>query len=275
MPEQLVTGRVTSIEDVAVCEPSCVVAVIVADPAAIPETSPEEFTVAAAVLLELQLTFLLVAFEGVIVAVNCFVVLISMEEAVGDTVTPVTGILRTVIDAIAVWLPFCVVTVMFAVPGETPVTNPVPSTVATAVLLEFQLTVFIVAFSGATVAVNCCVAPVMKEAVVGDTVTLLTGTMEDVTVTSAVAVKLPSTVFTVMVVVPMVRAVTIPPELTVATAVLPDEYVTDRLLALEGVTVGVSCCVAPPASETVEGANVTPVTGTTTHVSDSVRRLSK
>lgn len=257
------------------CEPSCVVAVIVAEPAATPETNPEAFTVATAGLFELQLTFLFVALAGAVVAASCLVVLITIEKLEGDTLTPVTGILNTVIEAVAVCAPFCVVTVIVALPGDTPVTKPDPSTLATEALLELQLTVLMVAFAGATVAVSCCVAPTLNDAVSGETVTPVTGTMDEVTVTSAVAVKLPSTEVTVIVEVPMVSAITTPFVLTVATAVLLDEYVTDLLLAFEGVTAGVSCRVAPPVSEKVVGVTLMPVTGTTTQVSDSVSRLSK
>lgn len=56
------------IADVAVRPPFCVVAVMVAVPAETPGTSPVLLTVATAVLLDVQLTFWLVAFAGVIVA---------------------------------------------------------------------------------------------------------------------------------------------------------------------------------------------------------------
>ena len=58
---------------VVVLFPSSVVAVMVKMPATTPATSPLLFTVATVVLLELQLTVLLVAFDGEIVADICFV----------------------------------------------------------------------------------------------------------------------------------------------------------------------------------------------------------
>ena len=63
-----VTTAVTVTAQVAVFAPSAVVTVIVADPAATPVTTPEELTVAAAVLFEVQVTYLFVAFEGETVA---------------------------------------------------------------------------------------------------------------------------------------------------------------------------------------------------------------
>jgi hypothetical protein len=74
------------------------------------------------------------------VEVNCCVPLIRIEAVVGDTLMPVTRIGLTVITLVAVLEPSCVVTVMVAVPTDTPVTSPVALTVATAVLLLLQVT---------------------------------------------------------------------------------------------------------------------------------------
>ena len=60
-------------------------------PAAIPVASPLLLTVATDVLAELQLTVLLVAFEGETVAVSCLFAFTEMLADVGLTVTPVTG----------------------------------------------------------------------------------------------------------------------------------------------------------------------------------------
>ena len=65
---------------------------------------------------------------------------INIEAVVGLTVTPVTKIGLTVITDVAVLAPSAVVTVMVAVPTETPVTRPVALTVATAVLLLLHVT---------------------------------------------------------------------------------------------------------------------------------------
>ena len=65
---------------------------------------------------------------------------IRIEAVIGDTLTPVTRIGLTVITLVAVLAPSAVVTVMVAVPTDTPVTRPVALTVATAVLLLLQVT---------------------------------------------------------------------------------------------------------------------------------------
>ena len=80
------------------------------------------------------------AFAGAIVEVNCCVPPIRIEAVVGDTLTPVTSIGFTVITLVAVLAPSAVVTVMVAVPTDTPVTRPVELTVAKAVLLLLQVT---------------------------------------------------------------------------------------------------------------------------------------
>ena len=56
-------------------------------------TIPAVLTVAIAVLLDDQVTFLLVAFEGATVAVNVVVAPATTLAVVGETVTPVTATL--------------------------------------------------------------------------------------------------------------------------------------------------------------------------------------
>jgi hypothetical protein len=191
---QLVPDEVTVIADVAVFAPSCVVTVIVTDPAATAETKPPELTVAIELLPDVQLTVLLVAFAGVIVAVSCWVVPAVIDAEAGETVTPVTATVEvvTVIVDVAVFDPSCVVTVMVAVPAATPETNPLALTVATNVLLDAQLTVLLVAFAGATAAVSCWVAPTASDTEVGETVTPVTATFVVVTLIADVAVLAPS-----------------------------------------------------------------------------------
>ena len=71
MTEAGCTGAaVTVTSQVAVFPPSTVVTVIVAVPAATPVTTPAADTVAIFVLLDDQVTFLLVAFGGATVAVS-------------------------------------------------------------------------------------------------------------------------------------------------------------------------------------------------------------
>jgi hypothetical protein len=125
-------------------------------------------------LLEVHVTVLLVALVGATVAVSCDVDVTLIARVDADKVTPVTAMLATVTIHVAVLDPSCVVTVMVAVPAETPVTKPEELTVAIAGLLEVQVTALLLAFAGATVAVNCDVATAIIEAVVGVTVTPVT-----------------------------------------------------------------------------------------------------
>jgi hypothetical protein len=257
----------TVIADVAVKPPFTVVTVMVANPSDTAVTTPLLFTVATAVLFELQLTLLLVALLGVTVAVSAVVppnVVIVADS--GDTVTPVTGMVvvgLTVIADVAVKLPSTVVTVMVALPADTAVTTPLLFTVATAVLFELQVTLLLVALFGAIVAVNVVVPPIVViVAVGGATDTPVTGIGAIDTVITEVAVYPPSTVVTVMVAEPAAIAVTTPVLLTVATVVLPELHVTFLLVALPGATVAVSVVVPPTlVIVAVRGATVTPVTG--------------
>jgi len=88
------------------------------------------------------------------------------------------------------------------------------------------------------------------------TVRLLPG----VTVTVIDAVRLPSTVVTVIVAVPEDTPVTTPLALTVAMFVLLDDHVTLRFGAVAGVTVASSCSVLPTVMVRFPPGIVTPVT---------------
>ena len=82
---------------------------------------------------------LLVALAGCTVATRV-TELFTPTEVVGATVTPLTAILEAVTVAEAVFWLSLVVTVMVAVPGDTPLTSPVPSTLTTDVFEELQTT---------------------------------------------------------------------------------------------------------------------------------------
>jgi hypothetical protein len=82
---------VTVTKHVVVFPPSFVVTVIVAVPAALAVTKPEDETVATEVLLEDQVTDLSVAFEGVTVAVSVWVSPSVIESDVLLRLTPVTA----------------------------------------------------------------------------------------------------------------------------------------------------------------------------------------
>ena len=128
---------------------------MVASPAFTPVTLPAASTVAMAVSLDFQVTFWLVAFSGVMVAVRVSLSPTKMLVAVLLSFTPVTltSLSLTVTLHVAVLPPSSVVTVMVASPAFTPMTLPL-ATVATASLLDFQVTFLLEASLGATVAVR-------------------------------------------------------------------------------------------------------------------------
>src|SRR3989454_12315480 len=130
-------GAVTLMAAVPLC-PS-LVAVIVADPAPAPLTSPLPLTVATAVLLLPHVTTRpgrAVPFASRGVAVSCTVAPCGTLADAGVTVTDATGTFDTVTTAV----PLCpsLVAVIVAVPVATAVTSPLPFTLATAPLLDCQ-----------------------------------------------------------------------------------------------------------------------------------------
>src|SRR5437867_2629943 len=173
-----VPGVVTVTADVPLC-PS-LVAVMVAEPTVTPVTRPLELTVATEVLLLDQLTVrpdsgLPLASLGV--AVSCTVEPTDTVAEAGATLTEATGTCTTVMADV----PLCpsLVAVIVADPAPTPVTRPLPLTLATAVLLLVQLTVRPdsgVPFASFGVATSCTVPPTETLAVAGVTSTVATGT---------------------------------------------------------------------------------------------------
>src|SRR5205807_1236233 len=134
-----VPGVVTVTADVPVLPSD--VAVMVAEPAVTPLTSPLPFTRATAVLLLDHVTtrplsgFPLASFG---VAVSCTVAPCCTLAGDGLTVTEATGTAVTVMLEVPL-LPSDVA-VMVAEPAVTPLTSPLPSTVATDVLLLDHVT---------------------------------------------------------------------------------------------------------------------------------------
>src|SRR5436309_3536725 len=169
------------------------VAVIVANPAAPPVTSPVALTAARAASLVAQVTDRPVSrlpAESRSVAVSCNVTPTKMLATAGVTVTVATGAFVTLMTDV----PFfpSLVAVIVAEPAATPATNPLVLTVATAVLLLTHVTVRPVRgvpFESFGVAVNSVVAPTVTLTVVGLTVTDATGT--SVIVTAAVSASAP------------------------------------------------------------------------------------
>src|SRR5438445_529155 len=167
-------------------------AVIGADPAAPPVTSPVALTEARLGALLAQVTTRPLSGlprESFGVAVSCTVAATKMPATAGVTVTVATGTFVTEMADV----PFfpSLVAVIVAEPAATPVTNPLVLTVATAVLLTHVTVrpVRGVPFESFGVAVNSVVAPSVTLAVVGLTVTDATGTL--VTVTAAVPASVP------------------------------------------------------------------------------------
>jgi len=144
----------------------------------------------------------------------------------------------TVTALVAVRTPSTVLTVIVAAPDLTPVTKPVALTVATEVLLELHVTLLSEAFSGTTVAVNCCDVPACIVAETGVKVTPVTDTA--VTLTVLVAVRTPSTVLTVMLAVPALIPAINPVGLTMATELSLDAHKRSLLEALAGAIVAFS-----------------------------------
>jgi hypothetical protein len=168
--------------------------------------------------------------------------------------------LFTVTALEAVNPPSVVVTVIVALPADTPVTTPPLLTVAMLVLPELQLTLLSDALLGDTVAVSEVVPPTFTEALVGATETPLTGTFVLLTVIALEAVNPPSVVVAVMVALPAATPVTTPLLFTVAMLVLPELQLTPGSVALLGDTVAVSDVVEPTFTEALVGATDTPVT---------------
>ena len=116
-PVTATVAALTVTVQVAFLFPSAVVTVMVAVPAATAVTLPFESTFATLVLLELQLTFLLVAFSGFTVAVKVSVLPTVSSVAVLFRATPGTATVEavTVTVQVAVLLPSVVVAVIVAV----------------------------------------------------------------------------------------------------------------------------------------------------------------
>ena len=249
---------------VAVFPPSLVFTVILAVPAAFAVTTPEEDTVATDVLSDDQVTDLLVAFEGVTVAVSVCVSPAVMDRVVLFRETPVTGTVAalTVTVQVAVFPPSLVFTVILAVPAAFAVTTPEEDTVATDVLSDDQVTDLSVAFEGVTVAVNVCVSPAVMVSALLSKDTPVTEMTFLLTVTEHVAVLPPSSVLTVMTVFPGARARTFPLASTVATDGEPDVHWTVFSDAFEGEILTVNDADSPSVNVNSAGERETDSTAT-------------
>src|SRR2546423_3293010 len=227
------------------------VAVMLAEPAAPPVTSPLPLTVATAGLLLAHITVrpvseLPAASFGM--AVSWAVPPTTMLAVAGDTATDATATCTTV----TVDVPLCpsLVAVIVAVPATLPVTRPLVLTVATAALPLAHATARPVSTLPAAslgVATSCTVLPSFTLAGAGVTVTDATGPCP--TVKAAVPVC-PSLV-AVIVADPAVTPVTSPLPFTVARLVLLLIHITVRpvnTLPAASFRVAVSCTVLPAST---------------------------
>jgi hypothetical protein len=242
------------------------VAVIVTDPAAPPVARPLPDTVAAAVLLLLHVTTRPVSvlpFASFGVAVSCTVSPTTRLADAGLTLTDATGTVTVTAE-----VPLCpsLVAVIVADPAATPVTSPLPLTVAAVVLLLPHVTtrpVSVLPFASLGVAASCTVCPAVTLADPGLTLTDATGAGVCVTVIAAVPFLL--SLVAVIVAEPAAAPVTRPLPFTVATAVLLLAHVTTRPFSafpFASRGVAVSCTVCPVVTLTDAGLTPTVATGT-------------
>jgi hypothetical protein len=208
-PVTVTADALTVTAQVAVLLPSTVLTVIVAVPAAMPVTKPF-VTVAIVGALLLHVTALFVALAGATVAVKVSVPPTIMLVDVLFKVTPVTetGAL-TVTAQVAVKPPSAVVTVMLALPVDTPVTKPLDETVATAGALLLHVTLRLVALEGSIIAANVSVPLMSSISVFLFNDTPAHGTFTALTVTAQVAF-IPFAGVTVMVALPAANALITP-----------------------------------------------------------------
>src|SRR6266480_4244648 len=178
-----VTELTATFDTVMLALPLCpsLIAVIVAEPTAAPLTSPVLVTVATELLLLDQATVRPVSgfpFASFGVAVSWTVWPTGTLADAGLTVTELTG--TGTLDTVMLDVPLfpSLVAVIVAEPAVPPVTSPLPSTLATDVLLLDQVTARPASgfpFASFGVAVSCTVAPVATVAAPGVTVTETTG----------------------------------------------------------------------------------------------------
>src|SRR5205809_789245 len=207
------------------------VAAMIAVPAVTPLTIPLPVTVATAVLFDSQATVQPVSvlpFASLRVAVSWTVWPVGTEAGAGVTVTEATGAGAGAVTVMAEGplLP-SLVAVIVAEPAVTPVTSPLPPTVATALFLLAQVTARPangLPFAALGVAASCTVWPACTDADAGLTATDATGTL----VTKIAAVPLFPSLVAVSVAAPTATPVACPAPFTVATPGLLLDQVTVR-----------------------------------------------
>src|SRR5436309_5874445 len=251
------------------------VAVIVAEPATFAVPSPVPVTVATVVLVLAHVTerpVRMVPLASRRVAVSCCVCPAGTLADAGLTVTDATGTPLTVMLAV----PLCPSLVAVSVtgpPAATPLTSPLPFTLAIALLLDCQLIARPVKglpLASRGVAVSCTVCPIATVPELGVTVTAATGASGTV----SLAGPLSPSLLAVSVNGPPPRIpLTSPLPFTLAIALLLDCQVMTRPvngLPLASRGVAVSCTVCPIATVPELGVTVTAATGATVTVTLAV-----
>src|SRR2546425_2283876 len=181
----------------------------------------------------------------------------------------------TVIAAVPLWP--SLVAVIVAAPTATPLTNPLPFTVATPALPLPHVTTRPVSglpFASLRLAVSCTVRPTGTFAVGGLTATDATG----MTVTVIALVPLLPSLVAVIVAEPAAAPVTSPLPFTVATPALLLAHVTvrpDSGAPVESCGVALSCTVWPTVTLAVAGVTATLATGTRDSVTARDRKSTR
>ena len=183
-----------------------------------PVMTPSSLIVAMLLSALLHVTVLLVAVEGRTLASRVEVCPTSMAISESLNSIELTGVGMTVMELVAVTSGFDTdVAVITALPSADAVTRPVSSTVATVGSLLLHRMFLSYAFAGITVADNCRDSVTLSSPDVRLSVIPLTGIPVTETSHDAVTPE-PSIADTVMTVIPGVKAVIRPEELTVATS---------------------------------------------------------
>src|SRR2546425_419405 len=188
---------------------------------------------------------------------------VVLATARSNTVPGGTGLPAVTVTAAVPLCPSLVALIVTA-PAPAPVTSPVEGTVATAGVLDSQVTdrpESTLPAASFSVAVSCTVAPTSTTAVTGLITTDATGTFATVTLADPL---LPSLV-AVIVTAPAATPITRPLADTVAIAVFELVHVTARpasTFPAASLGVALSCVVAPTNTVAVAGLTVTDATGT-------------
>jgi hypothetical protein len=247
-----------------------IVAVMFVMPGATPVATPAVEIVAVAVMLEAQVTiavrFIVDWSSYVPVAVNCWVVFFAIDMFAGVTAieTRCAGAFTVrVVEPETAPL----VAEIAVVPAATPVARPEVETVAVAVIDEAQVAVvemsFVVLSLKVPVAVNCWVAPVAIDGVVGVTA-IETSVAMPPAMTVRVVEPITPLVAAVIVVMPAATAVARPVDEIVAVPVVLDVQVavddTSIVMPLLSDAVATNCCVEPTAIDMLVGVTEIEVT---------------